>query len=539
MNLVRHPLDTVALVGEMYQEMERAFDGVDRAYDVQFTDDTLSENWDEYRADRLGGEDAWRSKGIDTLRCRPNGIMVADLDANPNPTDQRPSPYWYVLDLGKAHSYSVKSDNVLDYLIYYGNAPKEADYKLCYVFDDEAYRVFEYYDGGANDARLVEVTNNPHNLDHCPARMFWTDSVDSETVVLKQHPVSDYLAMLDWFQISTWFGRFGDLFNGWPITTTFDQKCNFTNESEYCDDGYLRTHEAMEGRASGVFLMNGDSPVPCPVCKDRNSIGPGTNYSVPLPSQANGNNILLPAVGITQVDVAAIKHQDEKLERMGTKIFSGVIGSMFEAMNKQAVNKDQVASLFEARKKALTKVARNFEAAQQWAEACICRLRYGDSFVSLEVNYGTEYFLFSADELLELYTKAKNDTADAAVLDNLQWLFYQTKHRRQPRQLERAKITLALDPARHMNATTALPLLQAGVLTREEYALKLNMSSMISRFEREAGPLIAFQSDKDWGVRINAIKAVLLSYIPKAPTVTVDDQNDTNPLPVGNRATTT
>lgn len=512
MGMIRHPLDTVGLVGEMYQELERAFDGVDRTENLQFSNDTLTDDWRAYRNDKLGGEDAWRSRGIDTMRCRINGIAVVDLKKEPNSSDSKPCPYFYVLDVSSADSFIVKDDNSLEYLIYYDSSVTNKDYKKAFVLDDSSYRIFRYFQKG-KDSRIELEVDNPHNLEYCPARMFWTDAIDSSHPELKQHPLTNHLGGLDWVQILTWFGRFGDLFNGWPITTTFEQKCNYINESEYCDNGYLRLNQ--EGEGGGVFLMDGDSPMPCPVCKDRNSIGPGTNYRVPVPSPANGNARLLPAVGITQVDVAAIKYQEEKLDRAATKIFSGVVGSMFEAMNKQAVNKDQVASLFEARKKALIKVARNMEAVQAWVERSICRLRYGDSFVSLEVNYGSEFFLFSSDELYELYTKAKADSADAATLDNLQWLFYQTKHRRQPRELERAKIIMALDPARHMNATTALPLLESGVISREDYAIKLNMSTLVARFEREIGPLISFQKEKEWGVRINAIKGILLSYIPK------------------------
>lgn len=521
MNLVRHPLDSVSLIGEAYQQLERAFDGVDRTEEYKFSGDKTLADWLEFRKQLLGNADGWRTKGMQYLRGSHNGIAVVDLAETPNGTDTRPSPYFYVLDIDKAHSFKIAPNgSQLEYLIYFDEKTNGVDAgRIAYVFDDTHYRVISINSSGG----YTTLTENVHGIGYCPASMFWGETIDHDCSALRSHPITDYLANLDWYQLSAWFDRYGDLFNGWPITTTYQQQCNYNSESEYCDNGYLRSTIAERGN-SGVYLMDGDDLAICPACKDRNSIGPGTNYEVPLPNAANGNTVMLPAVGITTADVSALKYQSDKLEKQSVKIFSGIVGSVFEAVSNQAINEKQVDSLFEARKKVVIKLARNFERFQSWAEETMCLLRYGTDFKYLSINYGTKFFMFSESELMEMYLAARDAGLNAGLLDELQSMYFETRHRRQPKQLERIKMLLAIDPARHVSSDNLIVLRDAGMLSPTDLALKLNISTLISRFEREKGAITSFQETKTMAVRIDAIKAVLLSYLPE-PESEMDDES--------------
>jgi hypothetical protein len=130
-----------------------------------------------------------------------------------------------------------------------------------------------------------------------------------------------------------------------------------------------------------------------------------------------------------------------------------------------------------------------------------------------------------------MYTEARNNQLDAAVLDNLQYLYYQTRFRRQTLELERVNITLALDPARHATPDQVMGMYQAGILSREDYAYKVNTSSLLDRFERENGPLTEYQADnEDYGRRIEAIRAIVYSYIP-AQTINQGAPGDDETVP--------
>lgn len=514
MNLIRFPLDSVALSGEIYQELGRAFDGVDAREEYEFRGEGSAEDWKGYRAEALGGREGWRTDAMQTLRSRHNGIMVVDLPDTPNESDERPAPYFYTLDLERAHCYEIAADGcTLEYLVTF-DPERQENHRIAYVFDDVAYRIVHVHE----NQRVEVVAESFHDLGHCPARMFWAETSDVTQPALRQHPMSDYLGAIDRYQLNCWFSFYGDLFNGWPITTTFQQSCNYRSETEYCDEGYLRSSDH-----NGSYLYDsGDELALCPKCKDRNAIGPGTNYEVPTPNPANGNTNMLPAVGLTTADVNALRYHKETVEEQARKIFAGVVGSVFDAVNNQAVNEKQVASLFEARRNVIRRLSSNLESLQSWVETTVCRLRYGNDFVSLSISYGTEWFLFDQEDLLAMYHAARDAGAGPALLDELQLLYFATRHRRQPRDLDRAKLIFALDPARHVTGDALQNLLNAGGITSQDYALKVRLSSLLGRFERQHGPIVDYRASSTLAVRVAAIRTILLGYLieeqPQEPT---------------------
>jgi hypothetical protein len=521
LSLVRQPMDTVTVTGEAYQQLERAFDGVDRSCRYVFTSSELEADWLKFRDMVLGGDDAYRSRGMDILRCRPNSVIICDLP--PEQTTPRPEPYWYAKELSTLHSYRIGKDRVLEYVTWLEKVDGE-NFDRLYVLDDEAYTVYQYRTAGG--PKLTEESRAEHELGYCPARLFWTDAIDPANPLVVNHPLTAFLGKLDWCQITHWLKRFGDLFNAFPITTTFRQACNYHTETQTCQDGYL-----VSAETGNYYLGDEDDLLPCPKCKDRHNIGPGTHYEVPVPSKAAGTENMLPAVGITKVDVDSLRYNAENLKAAEEQIFGGIVGSVFDAINNQAVNEKQVQSLFESRRKALLTLARNFEKLQTWLEKTLCKLRYGSAFSDLSINYGTEFFLFGPQEILLMYTEARNNQLDAVVLDNLQYLYYQTRFRRQTLELERVKITLALDPARHATPDQVMGMYQAGILSREDYAYKVNTSSLLDRFERENGPLTEYQADnEDYGRRIEAIRAIVYSYIP-AQTINQGAPGDDETVP--------
>lgn len=534
LNIVRQPLDTVNLMAEVYDQLERAFDGVDREERYDFSSEDLMMDWLQYRDNELGGEDAWRSKGIDTLRSNHNGIMIVDMAAEPN-EDGLPAPMWYVKPLEEFHSYMAKADCSMEYVMWKG--PKQKDdvssreYYTLYVIDDESYRVYQAFDiAGSEEVSLIEQINNPHDLEYCPASFFWTDAIDGEEADVKKHPASEFIGRLDWFQFQNWQCRFADLYSGYPIHTIYKSKCNFVDEVSKCDDGYL-VSTRQESRGRFLYDDDGVGLRPCPKCKDKHGVGPGTTYEVPIPNTNKGVPAMMPAVGVTTVDVSALKYNSEKLANESKNLFSGMVGSVFDSMSNQAINEKQVMSLFESRKRIVSKIARNFERIQKWTERTVCSLRYGASFSDLTINYGTEFYLFSSSELLDIYSAARDKKLDASILDYLQDTYFATLYRRQPIQLERSRIMVAIDPARHHTIDSVGVLFAAGLLSRDDYGIKLNFSSLINRLESENGAITMFGSALNWDVRISRIKEVLASYLPEEQPPAQNEDGQSSNLP--------
>ncbi|MDV7398233.1 hypothetical protein RZS08_42915, partial [Arthrospira platensis SPKY1] len=109
---------------------------------------------------------------------------------------------------------------------------------------------------------------------------------------------------------------------------------------------------------------------------------------VPPPSPENGNIDLRNPVQITSIDVTSLNWNTTELERLERAFFQSVTGYGEDPMNTQAVNRDQVKAFFEGRTMTLRNLKKDFETIWQWTDETVCRLRYGASFASANVDLG-------------------------------------------------------------------------------------------------------------------------------------------------------
>ena len=158
---------------------------------------------------------------------------------------------------------------------------------------------------------------------------------------------------------------------------------------------------------------------------------------------------------------------------------------------------------------------KGFEAAQQFVDETVCRLRYGSGFVSAKINYGTEFYIFDANELRTRYKTAKESGASEAELDALQNQIIETEYRNNPTQLQRMLILAELEPYRHLTREEALRLYEKGIITENELRIKLNFANFIRRFERENTNILVFGEQIPFSRKIEIINEKLNEYANK------------------------
>jgi len=167
--------------------------------------------------------------------------------------------------------------------------------------------------------------------------------------------------------------------------------------------------------------------------------------------------------------------------------------------------------MFEAQTQKLRNLKKEFEQAQQWTESTICRLRY-QTFVEASISYGTEFYLFPPDYILDLYSAARKEGLDDAILDMLLDQYYETKYRNNPDQLHRSKILTHLNPFRHLTKTQVQAMYTAGQIGYPEFMVKVNFSTYIARFERENTSVLLFGDALAFDAKIKAISKTLIEY---------------------------
>ena len=494
LSLFKFPTQNIELTGKIYGELERVFDGRNPAVTFQFLDPTLSDDWEAYRHDVLKEPEIWRSKGWDALRTAINCVMIIDL-----PTEQqgdRPEPYFYFLGIESVIDFKAKGE-ALEWIIFRQPGKRIA------AFDDTFMRVFQLNEKGEIEELITEVQ---HGLGYCPAKFFWTTPLSQEQPDIKKSPLSPQLGNLDWLLFFRVSKRHLDLYAPYPIYSAYAADCNFRNNEtgDYCDGGFLRN-------IKGEYKIFRDGTVErCPVCSEKRIAGVGSFIEVPIPKDNRPD--LRDPVTITTIDRNSLDYNTEEEQRLADEIYSKVTGTGGEVQQKESINEMQVTANFEDKKNVLLSLKTNFEKAQTFVDETICRLRYGESYLSSNINWGTEFYLYSTEDLQTIYNEAKKSGASEARLDMIADQIIATENRNNPLQMQRMFLLKQLEPYRHLTLSELQGLANRQLIDPILMLIKINFATFVDRFERENINIMEFGSALPLDRKIYIINQKFIEY---------------------------
>lgn len=500
LHLFKFPLSTPAVVEDVYRELERVFYSRNSSSSYQFTDSELAEDWADYRKNRLNEPEVWKTVAWHKMQVSANSILVVDLPQQQ--ASSRPEPYFYWLEIKDVVDYELKPFSTTDFEWLVFRQPKN---RLA-VFDDKAIRVYQLNERNEIQSLLSE---SAHNLGYCPARFFWSTSLNEKNPDIKKNPITKELSNLDWYLFFSLSKQHLDLYAPYPIYSAYEADCNFENNEtgDYCDGGFLRN-------AKGEYKILNDGTVEkCPCCGEKRIAGPGSFLEVPVPNQSEGITDMRNPVQITTIDRTSLDYNVDECSRLKNEIVVSVVGSGGTVSEKEAINETQVTANFESKTSVLIALKTNFEQAQKFVEDTICRFRYGESFLSSSVNWGTEFYVFTVSELYTKYNQAKMNGAAMSELDAIAQQITEVEYRNNPITLQRMLILKQLEPYPHKTLSELLELQQRGLIDTDLLRLKVNFSSLIDRFERENINIIEFASNKTLREKINIINKKLMQYV--------------------------
>lgn len=504
--MFRYPLKTNEVTGICFDKLSRVFDGRNPAFEYDFASPEDRDDWEDYRRSRLHEPEIWHTEGWEHFKTDINSVLVVDLPEHQD--GERPEPYFYWLPIDCVLDWDGHGDD-LDHIVF----TIDHDKRIA-VIDDTSYRIYTR-DAGRNIGSLM--SEHPHGLGFCPARFFWQDAISLRDPYIKQSVLTKELESLDWYLFFHISKRHLDLYGSYPIYSGYEQSCDFSNaeNGDYCDGGYLKNKQGY------YKLDTAGLPCRCPKCGDKRIAGVGSFVEIPIPVE--GQPDLRNPVQMLSVDRSSLDYNVTEEERLKDDIIASVVGMQEEQMSTQAVNESQVRATFESQSTILNRVKKGFEAAQKFVDDTICRLRYGASFSGSVINYGTEFFIYSASELRERYKTAKESGASESELDALQNQIIETEYRTNPAKRHRLMLLSELEPYRHLTRDEMLTLYREGVVTSDELRLKLNFMALIRRFERENTNILEFGSAIPYERKIEIIKATLDGYAKESAT---DKENE-------------
>ena len=493
--LFRYPLKTNEVTGICFDKLSRVFDGRNPAYNYQFQSSEMRDDWEWFRREKLHEPEVWKTVGWDFFKTEPNSVLIVDVARTQ--TTEKPEPYFYWLSVSDVLAYAKKDNGDFDFIIF------KSDDDTITAIDDASYRVFD----NDNDKLGELLVESPHALGYCPAKFFVTMPISISDPDVKASPLTKELESLDWFLFYHISKRHLDLYASYPIYSGYEQSCDFSNadNGDYCDGGFLKDRQgAYRLDVNGLMIK-------CPKCGDKRIAGVGSFVEVPIPEE--GQPDLRNPVQMLTVDKDSLGYNVNETERLKNDIITAVCGMSEDIQRKTAINEQQIKSAFESQTTALTAVKKQFEIAQKFVDETVCRLRYGDGFISASISYGTEFFIYDVAELRERYKIAKESGASESELDALQQQILETEYRHDQNQLQRMLILSDLEPYRHLTAKEVAELHREGAISDEDFKLKLNFAALIRRFERENINVMEFGGQLNYADKIQRIYDTLLTYL--------------------------
>lgn len=501
--MFRFPVRTNRTAGTIFDKLSRVFDGRNPAFNYQFTDTSLREDWEKYRTEVLNEPKIWATRGWDYFKTEINSILVVDMPHEPNKSDEYEQPYFYWLTIDNVISYLAKPCGQMEYIAF-----KQPNDQIA-ILDDAFYRVYSYKDGVLSTSPIVEKS---HGLGYTPARFFWGEPLNIANPDIKKSPLSLELESLEWFLFFHLSKRNLDLYGAYPIYSGYEMECDYHNDEsgERCDGGFLKDKKDNYLYDANGLLMR------CPKCGDKRIAGVGSFIEIPIPhTSASGEEQpdLRNPVQMLTVDRSSLDYNTEESVRLETDIVKACVGTDTEGLiNSQAINEKQVNANFESQTTILNNIKKGFEDAQKWVDTTICLLRYKKGFLGATISYGTEFYNLSANDLRKQYKDAKDSGASDAELDALQTQILETEYRNNPAELKRMLILRELEPYPHLTLSEVAEYHGKGIISNEDLAVKLNFSNFVRKFERENANILDFGSEIDFYKKIDIIKQTFNDY---------------------------
>lgn len=496
LSILRFPIGTVEVTDSAFSKVEKIFESDGFFIDLQFNNPELVADAMEFR-DRVDAE-FWRRDAFATFKSAINSFLVVDVEQVQE--GNFPEAYYNMVEVKHVIDVRVRRDEVCEWILFY-------DYTtdLFVQVDQEFYRTFIFDQG-----RYELVTETSHDLGYCPARAFWSDRITPKNWQ-KQNIITPSLANLDWLFLLQEGQKHLEEYGTWPIFSAYEQKCDYRDEETgaECVNGKLMLYPTAED-ASGL----GQFPIAtkdCPNCTNKHLFGPGSSIEAVAPSTKEDPDTLT-AVKWIEAPIESLKIVEEKIKAKSNQIIYNSIGQVNEP-TKEAINEMQVMAGFEDRETVLNNVVENFELVHRWALKTLMKLRYGDQFLGLVLNYGRKHSLRTVDQLKEGYEKAREAGIPFFELESMRDNIFSTQYKNNPAQRMRSEILSQIEPYQDYSIEELSTLFDKGLVNTKNFVLKSNFTNFIKRFERENLDIVSFMSGVPMDVKIELIKNQLDEYV--------------------------
>lgn len=489
-----YPLDMVSISEDISQDLFKFFDARNAVFSVEYPHDRIKDTGDAMLAEL--DVRTWIEKvGRNVLKCAPNSIVILDKDENGD---------ILLIDLPneKLLGYQFTKEGDFKFIVFEhskGHDELGKPWEKRGVYDEKVYRVYIKTEG-SKDFNLE--SEFPHNLGKCPARFFYNKPLINKHEFNRSIPFSPVRGSMEKWTVFNLFQYYQKHFAAFQVIQYAQNECL----DPHCTDGIV-SHVAQTGE--GGVIIKPASESKCQVCAKNGLVAPGTTFGVKV-SDVKDEKDARDVFKFISPQIDSLVYLDEDQDKLESKIKQNTVG-FSDAVTSDAINETQVKALVESRKKPLLEIKPYLEALYKWIVEGSVKLVYDVDIVA-NANYGTEWFILTRDQLLDIIIKAKTAGAQSTYIEQLNKQVIETEYKGNPHLAKRMMITADLEPNAFDSQQEAREKHNEGVMSDEDYYIKSNFVDLIAQFERENLPITLFGVLMPYKEKINKIKEVLLSY---------------------------
>jgi hypothetical protein len=489
------PLSVVNVTNDILTDLFFVFHGRNASFEIEMPND--NPRGEAIIDDMLSGLNirSWiEDKGKEVLKCSPNSVVVVDLDDNGKPV-------LLLVNNEKLKGYHFTESGAFHYVVFEHSNGKDSNgniWQKVAVYDDAFYRVYLVDNG-----KYTLETESPHNLGYCPAYFFYNKPLNSKLEFNRCVPLSLTTGILSEWAIFEAFIYYANHYSAFPIMEYADNGCNVQG----CEGGIIAS---VPIRGAGDSIVGNTTPSECPSCAKKGLIGPGTTMGIEVSEDAN----IQDTRGVLRFvvnDVTSLEHLGKYQDIKKDFVLMSTIGYS-NVITKDAVNEVQIRALMQSRMKPLLDIKKHLECLYKWIAKTATKLAH-DIDIEVSANYGTEFFILTESDLLILIQDAKKAGVQSSEIAELNKMLIQTKYKNDPYKAQKMDIAADLEPSPYDTREEVKDKFLSGMISPEDYYLKLNFIDLLARFEREDGSIVDFGSGMIYSKKIDTIKSVLYSYI--------------------------
>lgn len=336
---------------------------------------------------------------FNTILFAHNSVVIQDIDIE----NKR---YREIVPVSKIVSVDCDADKI-----------KRIAYYSCLELEDRTINGFSYIDKVQYiffDRDYNQIIQSFHDLEDCPADWVSSENMFLENNVVKKSIFSYALPDFEEYVFLKTLQRMTEPNGAIPVTVELDSK-------ESNPSGELRkglSKEPMSSTILGAQTSNDINPIE----PSKSSLQAGTVVKVKVPKDTNTNKMDMDVVQnyfqFHYMPVEAMTYLNDRIKEIEKNILSSMIGDVAE-QNEAAKNEMQVSKGYDSKEDRLRWLSEELSRIKQLSDFKTLALLHGKDNVSVEVFFGTDFFIETVDDLYKSFAIAPNAIERRKILKRI------------------------------------------------------------------------------------------------------------------------